>query len=83
MPMSSMSKSRYENIAGVEIPIFDKVVFREPEYFLFDTPVWTDRATEILRELVTVTRKNQRSPGREEARSGKRAARSFDPRQPV
>lgn len=46
-------KKQYENIAGVEIPIFQKVVFREPEYFLFDTPVWTDRATELLRELVT------------------------------
>lgn len=46
-------KKQYENIAGVEIPIFQKVVFREPEYFLFDTPVWTDRATELLRDLVT------------------------------
>lgn len=46
-------KKTYENVAGVEIPIFGKVVFREPEYFLFDTPVWTDRATELLRDLVT------------------------------
>jgi V/A-type H+-transporting ATPase subunit D len=50
-------KKHYENIAGVEIPIFDKVVFREPEYFLFDTPVWTERSTEILRELVTAREK--------------------------
>lgn len=50
-------KKHYENIAGVEIPIFDKVVFREPEYFLFDTPVWTERATEILRELVIAREK--------------------------
>jgi len=50
-------KKHYENIAGVEIPIFDKVVFREPEYFLFDTPVWTERATEILRELVVAREK--------------------------
>jgi len=42
-------KKHYENIAGVEIPIFKSVVFKEPEYFLFDTPVWTERATEILR----------------------------------
>lgn len=47
-------KKHYENIAGVEIPLFDKVVFKELDYFLFDTPVWTDRATELLRELVTV-----------------------------
>ena len=46
-------KKRYENIAGVEIPILDKVIFRDPDYFLFDTPVWTDRATELLREFVT------------------------------
>ncbi len=46
-------KKTYENIAGVEIPIFEKVVFREPEYFLFDAPVWTDRATELVRNLVT------------------------------
>jgi len=50
-------KKRYENIAGVEIPIFDKVVFREPEYFLFDTPPWTDRAADLLRELVTIREK--------------------------
>lgn len=50
-------KKRYENIAGVEIPIFEQVVFREAKYFLFDTPVWTDRATEMLRGLVTMREK--------------------------
>lgn len=50
-------KKKYENIAGVEIPILEKVVFRDPEYFLFDTPPWTDRATELLRELVVVREK--------------------------
>ncbi len=50
-------KKKYENIAGVEIPILEKVVFRDPEYFLFDTPAWTDRATELLRELVTIREK--------------------------
>lgn len=50
-------KKRYENIAGVEIPIFDKVVFKDLEYFLFDTPVWTDRATELLREFVSIREK--------------------------
>lgn len=46
-------KKTYENVAGVEIPIFEKIVFRESDYFLFDTPVWTDRATELLRDLAT------------------------------
>lgn len=45
-------KKRYENVAGVETPIFDRVVFRPPSYFLFDTPVWTEKATELLQELV-------------------------------
>ena len=50
-------KKRYENIAGVEIPILEKIVFRDSDYFLFDTPVWTDRATELLRELLTFREK--------------------------
>lgn len=50
-------KKRYENVAGVDIPILDKVVFREASYFLFDTPVWTDSATELLREMVILREK--------------------------
>lgn len=50
-------KKQYENIAGVEIPTFKSIVFKEPEYFLFDTPVWTEGATRILRELVTAREK--------------------------
>ena len=45
-------KKKYENIAGVEIPIFEKVIFREPEYFLFDSPPWADAAAELLRDWV-------------------------------
>jgi V/A-type H+-transporting ATPase subunit D len=50
-------KKQYENIAGVEIPLFDSIVFREADYALFDTPVWTDQATEILREFATAREK--------------------------
>ena len=50
-------KKHYENIAGVEIPIFDAIVFKEAEFDLFDTPAWTDQATEILRELVVIREK--------------------------
>jgi len=42
----------YENIAGVEIPQFKRVEFRDVEYSLFDTPVWTEAATDLLRNLV-------------------------------
>jgi V/A-type H+/Na+-transporting ATPase subunit D len=50
-------KKIYENIAGVEIPRFSHVLFREVDYFLFDTPVWTESATELLRELVIAREK--------------------------
>lgn len=50
-------KKRYENIAGVEIPIFEQVVFRTVDYFLLDTPVWADRATQLLQEFVVVREK--------------------------
>jgi V/A-type H+-transporting ATPase subunit D len=50
-------KKHYENIAGVEIPIFEKVIFKEPDYFLFDTPIWTDRAMELVRDLVSAREK--------------------------
>lgn len=50
-------KKRYENIAGVEIPLFDEVVFRESDYFLFETPVWIDRGIELLREMIVCREK--------------------------
>lgn len=46
-------KKRYENVAGVEIPIFENIVFPDLDYSLFDTPIWSDRAVEILREFAT------------------------------
>lgn len=49
----SFVKKQYENVAGVEIPVFKGVIFSEPEYFLFDTPVWTESGTQRLRDLVT------------------------------
>jgi V/A-type H+-transporting ATPase subunit D len=50
-------KKRYENIAGVEIPLFEEVVFRSVDYFLLDTPVWADRAAQLLQEFVVVREK--------------------------
>ncbi len=48
---------RYENVAGVEIPIFENVLFREPSYALFDSPVWMEPAMAGLRELLVVREK--------------------------
>lgn len=50
-------KKRYENIAGVEIPIFESLVFKDANYALFDSPIWTDRATEILRSFAITREK--------------------------
>ncbi|MDP8229504.1 MAG: V-type ATP synthase subunit D [Candidatus Gorgyraea atricola] len=40
------------NIAGVDIPVFERVDFEEPEYDLFLTPLWTDIAINKIRTLV-------------------------------
>lgn len=43
---------RYENIAGVEVPYFESIVFADFTYSLFDTPPWVDPVTIGLRGLV-------------------------------
>lgn len=40
------------NIAGIDIPVFERVDFRETEYDLFLTPLWTDIAIDKIRQLV-------------------------------
>jgi V/A-type H+/Na+-transporting ATPase subunit D len=50
-------QKRYENIAGIDIPVLEKVVFQESSYMLFDAPVWLDSAIVELRELITVREK--------------------------
>ena len=47
----------HENIAGVEIPIFKEVVFSEPVYSLFDTPVWYESAIEGVKHLLVLQEK--------------------------
>jgi V/A-type H+-transporting ATPase subunit D len=43
-----------KNVAGVDLPVFERASFNEPEYDLFDTPLWVDFAIEHLRELVSL-----------------------------
>jgi V/A-type H+/Na+-transporting ATPase subunit D len=47
-------RTKKDNIAGVEVPEFDQVVYREFVYSLFATPAWLDRAVEVLRRLVAL-----------------------------
>ena len=44
-------KTATENIAGVNIPVFEGAVFAEPSYSLFGTPAWVDAALLDLREV--------------------------------
>ncbi len=42
----------FENIAGVDIPIFEKVIFEEERYALFDTPLWLEAAIDGVKKLL-------------------------------
>ena len=44
-------KTHFENIAGVEIPVYEETIFREADYSLFDTPLWLDSAVFRFRQL--------------------------------
>lgn len=42
------------NIAGVAIPVFDRAEFAVTEYDLFSTPLWVDRAVEMVQAVGTL-----------------------------
>ncbi len=44
-------QKHYDNIAGIEIPIFEGVSFEPFEYSLFATPAWLDAAVDRLRQM--------------------------------
>lgn len=55
MPMQKLTaaeeiRTSVRNIAGVEIPVLEEVVFPMAEYSLFATPAWVDQALADLRE---------------------------------
>lgn len=43
-----------KNVAGVDIPVFDRVEFEVLEYDLFTTPLWVDNAVEALEALASL-----------------------------
>jgi V/A-type H+-transporting ATPase subunit D len=47
----------YENVAGVEVPIFNSIIFEDFVYDLFDTPPWVDLLVLGLRSLIEVIEK--------------------------
>ncbi len=50
-------QKKFENIAGIDIPVLEKVVFQDSSYMLFDAPVWLDSAIVGLRGLITIREK--------------------------
>lgn len=50
-------QKHYENIAGVEIPVFEKVAFAPLTYPLYSTPPWVESAIHLVREHVIVGEK--------------------------
>ncbi len=49
----------YENIAGVEVPLFENVIFPDADYSLFDTPIWMDSLLYQMRLLIQIKEKWQ------------------------
>lgn len=47
----------YENVAGVDIPLFERVVFESSGYTLFDTPVWFEAAIDGVKDLLIAREK--------------------------
>lgn len=43
-----------KNIAGVDVPVFERVDFEPVEYDLFLTPLWVDAGLETLRDMVSL-----------------------------
>lgn len=40
------------NIAGIDIPVFEKVLFAEEEYDLDETPLWVDYGIEAMKKVM-------------------------------
>ena len=43
-----------KNIAGVDVPVFERADFEPPEYDLFLTPLWVDAGIDTLRDMVSL-----------------------------
>lgn len=48
-----------KNIAGVDIPVFNRTEFDNTEYDLFVMPLWVDAGAEALKELISLNQEIQ------------------------
>ncbi|OIO79482.1 MAG: V-type ATP synthase subunit D [Candidatus Omnitrophica bacterium CG12_big_fil_rev_8_21_14_0_65_43_15] len=45
-----------KNVAGADVPVFERAEFNEAQYDLFLMPLWVDHAIEALRQVVSLNR---------------------------
>jgi len=45
-------QTKQGNIAGIDIPIFDDIVFDESHYDLYQTPLWVDLGIEVTKNQI-------------------------------
>jgi V/A-type H+-transporting ATPase subunit D len=50
-------RQNIENVAGLDLPVLDHVVFEPADYLLFDSPVWLYSAIAEMRSLLTLREK--------------------------
>ena len=50
-------ETSHENVAGVDIPHFERVHFESATYSLFDTPIWFESAILGIKELIVIREK--------------------------
>lgn len=50
-------KKQSHSIAGLDFPVFERVVFQENPYLIFDAPVWIDTAIVDLQNLIALREK--------------------------
>ena len=43
-----------KNVAGIDLPVFERLDFEPAEYDLFLAPLWLDKGLEALREMVSL-----------------------------
>ena len=47
------------NIAGVDIPVFEKAIFTEKEHDFITTPLWVDYGIEAVKKVMTLNARTE------------------------
>ena len=62
-PRPNRSRPSTRSVAGIKVPVFEGVTFGRPEYSLFGTAPWVDRAVLDLREVNRLNAELGHTPG--------------------